>query len=372
MKMKLALSLALMTAAAMAGAAVGPWEADVSDFPRQAGEAGDSARIMRAVKAAGKGGVVWFPKGEYAIDAMLVVSNQSSLWLHKSAHLKAVKELPFVLQYFGREMEDGGHAGQHVDHNLFIKGGDFDGNGLASCANLMGVRHFTIADVTFRNGKKSGLQLGDPNLPRSIEGGYEIFANNLYFVCGMPGLAGNVGCLTYIGDAHFTDLVVVDYTVGVRNMKWSNRYTRCHVWGGPVKKAGTDEPEYLSDSIAFDLHGSDSVLEDCYADTAMIGFNVCGDTRVFNCGYFNNWKFRMDNPVVFRHEEGSLIVTGGRFSKNSPHATLYRRDEKAGRLIWRDNQPLNFTTEEMKELNEELKKQGESDKASVNTTKLAG
>ena len=45
-------------------AAVGPWDADVADFPRQAGETGDSARIMRAVEAAGKGGVVWFPKGE--------------------------------------------------------------------------------------------------------------------------------------------------------------------------------------------------------------------------------------------------------------------------------------------------------------------
>ena len=204
------------------------------------------------------------------------------------------------------------------------------------------------------------------------EGGYEIIANNLYFVCKMPGLAGNVGFLTYIGDSHFTDMVVVDYTVGVRDLKWSNRYTRCHVWGGPVKKAGTDEPEYLPNSIAFDLAGADCLLDDCYADTAMIGFRVRRDARIFNCGYFNNWVFKMDGPEVFVHEGGSLIVTGGRFSKNSPHATLYRRGENAGRLIWRDNQPLNFTDGEMKDLNEELKKQGGSDKSSVNDAKLAG
>jgi hypothetical protein len=122
------------------------------------------------------------------------------------------------------------------------EGGDIDGMGLASCAHVMGLRHFTMADTTFRNGKDVGLQFGDPNLPRAIEGGYEIVANNLYFICDKPGLAGNVGLLTYIGDSHFTDIVVVDYTTGIRDMKWSNRYTRCHIWGGIVKKAGTDKP----------------------------------------------------------------------------------------------------------------------------------
>ena len=322
----------------------------VSDFPRQAGETGDSARIMRAVAAAGRGGVVTFDKGEYQIDEMLVVSNQASLCLHKSAVLRAVRLMPFVLRYFGRELEKGTLQAGHDDHNLFIDGGEFDGNGLAGCANIMGFKHFTVSDVTFRNGKGVGLQLGDPSLPREIEGGYEMVANNLYFRCDMPGLAGNVGFLTYIGDCHFTDMVVVDYTVGVRDCKWSNRYTRCHVWGGPVRKAGTDIPEMLENSIAFDLQGTDCFLDDCYADTAMIGFNVCKDARIVNTCYFNNYKFKMDNPVVFRHVGGSLLVTGGRFSKNSPHAQLLVREESAGELIWRDNRVINFTADEMSAL----------------------
>lgn len=44
-------------------AAAGLWDADVSDFQRQVGEVGDSARIMRAIEFAGMGGVVWFPRG---------------------------------------------------------------------------------------------------------------------------------------------------------------------------------------------------------------------------------------------------------------------------------------------------------------------
>lgn len=329
----------------------GVWDSDVGDFPRLAGEQGDSARIMRAVESAGSGGVVWLPRGEYEIDAMLVVSNSASLLMHKSAHLKAVREMPFVLKYFGRLMEAGnGDSSGIVDHNLFIKGGNIDGNGLAGCAHVMGVRHFTMADTTFRNGKGVGLQFGDPNLPRAIEGGYEIVANNLYIICNKPGLAGNVGLFTNIGDSHFTDIVIVDYTTGIRDIKWANRFTRCHIWGGLVQKAGTDAPEMLENSVAFDLRGSDAVLTDCYADTSMTGFWIQDDTRIFNCGYFNNWRFKMDNPTVFRHDNGRLVVTGGRFAKTSPKATLYSAGEKAGQVVWRDNRVLDFTDTETKTL----------------------
>lgn len=351
-------------AAFQAVAGAGSADVSVADFPRLPGETGDSARIMRAVDAAGKGGVAWFPHGEYEIDAMLVVSNSASLLLHKSAHLKAVREMPFVLEYFGRLMEAGNaDSSGVVDHNLFIKGGDIDGAGLAGCAHVMGLRHFTMADSTFRNGKGVGLQFGDPKLPRAIEGGYEIVANNLYFICSKPGLAGNVGLLTYIGDSHFTDIVVVDYTTGIRDMKWSNRYTRCHVWGGIVKKAGTDKPEMLENSVAFDLRGTDSVLTDCYADTAMTGFWLRNDARIFNCGYFNNWRFKMDNPTVFRHDKGRLIVTGGRFSKNSPSATLYVSGKDAGGLVWRDNYTLEFSASEMAGLSAKLGNAVSSDAA---------
>ena len=349
----------------------GVWDSDVGDFPRLAGEQGDSARIMRAVESAGSGGVVWLPRGEYEIDAMLVVSNSASLLMHKSAHLKAVREMPFVLKYFGRLMEAGNaDSSGIVDHNLFIKGGDIDGAGIAGCAHVMGLRHFTMADSTFRNGKGVGLQFGDQKLPRAIEGGYEIVANNLYFICNKSGLAGNVGLLTYIGDSHFTDIVVVDYTTGIRDMMWSNRYTRCHVWGGIVKKGGTEIPEMLENSVAFDLCGADAVLTDCYADTAMTGFWVRNDARIFNCGYFNNWRFKMDNPTVFRHDKGRLIVTGGRFSKNSPKATLYASGKDSGELVWHDNYTLKFSAGEMAGLSAKLNKAVRPDAAA--SPNLAG
>ena len=347
-------------AAALAGgvgAAVGPWDVDVSAFPRAAGDDGDSARILRAVAAAGPGGVVWFPRGTYAIDTRLVVSNQVSFLLHKSACLKAMRSMPFILTYFGRQMEDGGHAGAEVDHNLFIRGGVFDGNGCAGGVQAMGLRHFSLADTTYRNCRGVGLQLGDPSLPNTVAGGYEIVANNLYFVCTRPGLAGNVGLLTYIGDSHFTDIVVVDHTVGICDRRWSNRFTRCHVWGGPVCNPATNCPEYLPDSIAFDLRGYDAVLDNCYADTAMTGFNVQTMVRLVNCSSHNNWRFKMDDPTVIKHWKGRLIVTGGRFDKASPRATAYWRGPEAGELVWRDNTLECFAPEDTRILDAFLKRQ---------------
>lgn len=345
------------------------WDVSVGDFPRLAGETGDSARIQRAIAAAQAGGVVWFPRGEYQIDTMLEVTNRTSLLLHSSAHLAAVKPMPFVLRYEAKPRDL--YAQEKFkpgEFNLFIRGGDFDGAGLASGVLVMGRWHFTLADATFRNGRKVGIQFGTDK----ARTGWEIIASNLYCICDKPGLAGNVGLLTYVGDSHFTDIIVVDHTVGIRDVRWSNRYTRCHVWGGPVKKAGTNEPEYLPNSIAFDLAGNDCVLEDCYADTATIGFNVCNDARILNCAYFNNPSFKLDNLTVFAHRHGSLVVTEGRFTKSAPHVTLYHREKRAGRLIWRDNQTFNFKKADMKELNNELEKVGARDASATSNAKFAG
>ena len=86
----------------------------------------------------------------------------------------------------------------------------------------------------------------------------------------------------------------------------------------------------------------------------MTGYWVHADARIFNCAYFNNWRFEMDNPTVFRHERGALLITGGRFSKNSPNATLYAPGSEAGHLTWRDNRILAFAEAETKALADKL------------------
>lgn len=322
------------------------WDINVSDYPRLAGETSDDRRIMRAVKGC-TGGVLYFPKGIYEIADMITVDNCVSLLLHKSAVLKAVKEMPFVLKidaassYPGIKEEDG-----HIvpsgdpdseDWNLFFEGGVIDGAGLAGCVCLNSFKHFTMRDISMRNGRKYGLRIEDGGMWT-----YELIAQNLYIKCTMPGLAGNAGISSNGGDSHFIDCIVVDYTRGIELLGGgSNRLTRCHVWGGPIpprKEGGL--PEMLIDSVNYVLSSGDALLTDCYADTGKTGYLVTENARLIGCSYYNNYTYKMDDVTVIDHRGGQLLVADCMFRKHSPHATIYKGDRSL--LTARDNLLENF------------------------------
>ncbi len=314
----------------------------LADYPRLSGESSDEGRIMRAA-ADCTGGVLFFPKGIYEIAGMLEITNCCSLLLHKSAVLKAVKEMDYVVKYdaaasYPDLQECDGHlvpSGDHdaEDWNLFITGGYIDGAGLASCLCLNSFKHFTMRDVSLRNGRKYGLKIEDAGSMWT----YELVAQNLYVKCTMPGLAGNAGISSNGGDSHFIDSVVVDYTTGFELLGGgSNRLTRCHVWGGPIPPKSEGElPEMLIDSVNYVLSSYDAILTDCYADTGKTGFRVTEPARLIGCSYFNNYTYLMDDVTVIDHEDGDLLVTNCMFRKTSPNATLYRGSGE--NVIWRDN-----------------------------------
>lgn len=337
----------------------GMCDADVGDFARRDGETSDAARILRAVEKAGKGGVVYFPRGVYLIDRTLAVTNGVSLWLHKSARLVAMGGMDFVVDYSGGVMEAGGGRPM-ADHNIFVRGGEIDGKGLASCLRVRSFRRMEVSGMTLRNGQRFGLKLGAKELGR-VGGGYEAVVRDVYCICDRPGMAGNVGLESELSDCHFVDCFVVDYTIGVRLRNSSCRLARCHVWGGMVRNAA-GQCEYLKDSVAFDLDNWDTLLDACYADTAKIGFRVRGHTRIVNSAVFNNYEvFKMDDPLAIDHVDGNLTVANCHFVKTSPHAQLYRGSSKYP-LRWRDNTLVRFTDKERRTLDEKLARDAQTSK----------
>jgi len=314
----------------------------LADYPRLEGETGDEARIMRAITDC-EGGVLYIPKGVYKVAKMLEITNCCSLLLHKSAVLRAVKEMDYVVKYdaaasYPDLQECDGHLVPSDDHdaedwNLFIIGGYIDGAGLASCLCLNSFKHFTMRDVSLRNGRKYGLKIEDEGSMWT----YELVAQNLYVKCTMPGLGGNAGISSNGGDSHFIDCVVVDYTIGFELLGGgSNRLTRCHVWGGPIPPRAEGElPEMLIDSVNYVLSSYDAILTDCYADTGKTGFRVTQPARLIGCSYFNNYTYLMDDVTVIDHEDVDLLVTNCVFRKTSPTATLYRGSSEG--VIWREN-----------------------------------
>ena len=308
---------------------------NLDEFPAQEGETDDTARIQRAIDAT-PSGVLTVPSGTYRIASTLKVFNLCSLDLDKNAILRAVKEMPYVLHVapyhaFNRLPKE---SDRRQDYNLFVRGGKIDGDGLASCLSIEGYCHFTLRDITFMNGRKVGLMVDEK------AGGYELVADNLYFKCVKPGLAGNAAVYSRGGDSHYTDCISVNYTVGfhLTNPKTgANRLTRCHVWG--------NMPEMLKDSIAFWIDQSNgNILRDCYADTAQTGFLVDGScNRLLGCSYENNRRYGLDNVTIIRHPRGRLLVSECNFGKPSKHFKVY---DGCGTVAWRDITYLGFAPED--------------------------
>jgi hypothetical protein len=336
------------------------YDANLADYPRLPGEKDDSPRFNRAIAAAANG-VLLVPKGEYDIATRITITNRCSLSMHPAAHLVARAKMDYVIFWDGNADY---HAlsifnpdGSVYDNaNLFIKGGDIDGNGLASCLAIANSHHFTIADITLHNGLKSGLCI-----TRETGGHlYELVANNVYCKSTISSLAGNIGIDCQTSDCHFTDCIVVDYTKGIRSSGGANRFTRCHVWGGTVPpkgmsfKAWSDAyalrkvlegkgewtaekerrhlalgvPEMLPNSVAFESIGPANVFDGCYADTAEIGYDIRSSALIVNSGFYNNPRMNLRKSTVIVHRGGDLRVAFCDFRGGANCEKLYEGSGK--------------------------------------------
>ena len=340
----------------------------LSNFSRQNGEIDDSARIQRAIDAT-PNGILCIPKGDYEIAKPLLIKNRCSLDMHPAARLIATEEMDFVLTYDGNanfhELTIYNDDGSIYDNlGLFIKGGDIDGNGKASCLLIANAHHYTLSNISLHNGRKYGLCVGGDIGGRL----YEMVANNVYCKCTMSGLHGNIGIYTNEHDGHYTDCFVIDYTTGMRVSGSSNRLTRCHIWGGTIPPAGktikewsefygnnkkllitkqyTDEveakilsygvPEMLVDSVAFDVRGGSNVLDGCYADTATIGYWVQGSNNVItNGGFFNNKLMGLRNTLAIKNTSKRLVVTNSIFANATGTDRFYEGERET--VIWANN-----------------------------------
>lgn len=301
----------------------------LDEFPRLGGECDDAARMQRAVDAT-PSGVLRIPAGTYTLSATLSITNFCSLEMNKSAVLRAAKEMPFVLRVNNRlRWRMPQNDERRRDLGTFVTGGRIDGAGLASCMSLDAFNHYTLRDVVFQNGRKYGLAVAG-----EVNGGNELVAENLYFNCYMSGLAGNTAVYAGASDCHYTDCIVVDWTVGFHLAKGgAQRLTRCHVWGGPLPPPRPGEMrEMLKDSVGFKVESSGSILRDCYADTSETGFEIAAwDVRLLGCSYVNNKKFGLSDVTIIRHKFGRLLVSDALFKKDVPNTTVY---DGCGNVTW--------------------------------------
>lgn len=324
----------LFVAAAWVAQAAADYDVTLADFPRLAGETDDGARLQRAVDATGHGSVLYLPKGEYESSRTVWVTNGTSVLLHKSATVRATAKMEHLFHVdmahtgcwaWGGKRKDG----LAYDQGMFFRGGHLDGNGLASCLYLDHYFHFSVRDIVFVNGFPYGLHVG--------RHGAEIIADNLYFRTLKSGLAGNVALYSEGNDSYYSNVVVVDYTVGLRTIGGANAFSHYHVWGGPVPPPAPGRlPEMLENSICFDLGGHMNMLRDSYADTGAIGFKVGGwGQQIVGCWFLNNSHFGLKDITIVKQMPDSvdLLIADCCFRGSGEGSKLY---EGPGAVKWRD------------------------------------
>lgn len=325
------MKIGLVCILAYAGTAfgVGEWDVSLGDFPRRTGEVDDAARIQRAVDATGHGRVLCLPQGLYEVARTVWVTNGASLLLHKSATVRATAKMEHIFHVDRGSVWANPGRGDAYDQGLFFKGGHLDGNGLASCLFLNHYFHYTVRDVVFVNGFPYGFHVG--------RSGCEIVADNLYFRTYKRGLAGNIALFSEGNDSYYSNVVVVDYTIGLKTLGGANAFNHYHVWGGPVPPVAKGRlPEMLENSICFDLGGHMNVLRDSYADTGAIGFKVSGwGQQIVGCWFLNNTHFGLKDITVVEQDPGSvdLLIADCCFRASGPETKLYRGP---GAVQWRD------------------------------------
>ena len=232
---------------------------NILDFGVTTGTTTSQTVAIKAALDANPGKAFYFSPGDYRLDTGLVVSADNSLELAEGARLYAGAIMTTLITYWRTASgfsEDKGITGQG-----WILDGALKADRILSLGKVI---RFTLRGGTFRDGIKRGL-ITESGV------GAELFAYDLRFYnSGITNIVDNIAIESKMGDSHFRDIVMRDWTVAVKDTA-ANRWDRVHPWIGPDSGANTQMTSRYPTSIAFDLTGA-SDLQGCMADTYRTGF----------------------------------------------------------------------------------------------------
>lgn len=232
---------------------------NILDFGVVRGTSTSQTAAIKAALDANPGEDFYFPRGDYRLDTGLVISQANSLNLAPRARLYAGAPMPTLITYLW--------SGSGYAEDKAITGGLLDGNLLANRILSIGkVIRFTLTRTTFKNGINRGL-VTEAGL------GAEVLAYDLRFHnTGVTNVADNIAIEAKMGDSHFRDIIIRDWTTAVKDTAF-NRWDRVHPWISQVQGAATHMTSRYPMSIGFDLTGNSDV-QACVADTYRIAYKI--------------------------------------------------------------------------------------------------
>lgn len=232
---------------------------NILDFGVTRGTTSSQTAAIKAAFDANPGRTFYFPSGDYRLDTGLVVSARNNIVMERDTRLFAGATMTTLLSYTD---PTAGYADDRC-----VVGGILDGALKADrLFSVAGILHMTHTQTIYRDGIHRGLVL---------EGGTgaELMAYDLRFVnSGVTNVTDNIAIEAKDGgDSHFRDIIMRDWTVGVKDTG-ANRWRDVHPWIGP--DAGGSGPQMTAryaTSVGFDITGQSNMLE-CLSDTMRVAY----------------------------------------------------------------------------------------------------
>lgn len=231
---------------------------NIVDYGVARNSGSDQTPAIRAALDAYPRETFYFPPGNYRLNTPLVIEKENSLILD-DAVLFAGQTMDTMVTYIHNN-------GTHLyTEDKRIIGGLFDGQNKAkTLLSLNKLMRFSLRGSTFRDGINRGIVTGNV--------GAEIFANDLRFYNTLAtNFADNVAIESRMGDCHYTDVVIRDWTVGVDT--YGSKWTRVHPWIGPDYQAAPHATYRYPLSRAFIAYGG-ATFTDCFSDCYRYSFTA--------------------------------------------------------------------------------------------------
>ncbi|HEY5667731.1 MAG TPA: hypothetical protein VIR03_01050 [Candidatus Saccharimonadales bacterium] len=230
---------------------------NILDYGVVRGTSSSQTAAIKAALDAHPGMTFYFPPGSYRLDTSLTISQANSLVLAHDARIYAGAPMSILINYTW--------SGPGYVEDKMIIGGQLDGALNAQTILSIGtVIHFTLAHILFTDGINRGL------VTRSGPGAELIAYDCRFLNTTISNVTNNVAIEANMGDSHFRDIIMRDWTVAVVDTN-ANRWDRVHPWIGPDMGAVTQMTSRYPSSIAFDLSAS-SDLGTTLSDTYRIAY----------------------------------------------------------------------------------------------------
>lgn len=300
------------------------------------GNGGDETNLIKDAILQSSGKVLYFPAGVYGINNTLTINNEVSLELDANAKIIALTPMDVMIEW--------GKYNVYSEHH-FIKGGIIDGMNKAKILiNLSWFRHFTLKDTIFLNSIEKGIVL------RSHEEdihSVEAIVDNIYFENKTNTYINNTALVVNTTDSHISNVIMVNYTIGVELHNSGNRLFRIHPWVTHANR--------LNISKSFVNDASNNTFTECLADSTAIGYEINKNARILHSGYYCNESFTPTNIQIFNYNTTNnpfLIVENGLFEikKQCENITVINEDALNEKVTFNNCIYINIPGKEKKNI----------------------